>query len=94
MPYILVQHSVENYDKWKLAFDDHGTTRKSAGSKGGYVLRDETDPNQVTILLEWDNLANARAFAESDDLREAMQRAGVTGPPSVHYLNEGDKPSV
>ena len=94
MPYMLVQHSVENYDKWKLIFDEHGATRQAAGSKGGVVLRNADDPNQITILLEWDNLENARAFAGSDELREAMQRAGVTGPPNVYFLDGEDRPSA
>lgn len=94
MPYILVQHSVEDYARWKVGFDDHGATRQASGSKGALVLRNAEDPNQVTLLLEWDNLDNARAFANSDELREAMQRAGVTGPPSVYFLEEGDRTSA
>jgi heme-degrading monooxygenase HmoA len=94
MPYILVQQPVEDYDKWKAVFDEHGPTRQASGSKGGFVLRNADDPNQITILLEWDNLDNARAFAGSDDLRETMQRAGVTGPPNVYFLDQVDRPSV
>ena len=94
MSYILVQHSVEDYEKWKAVFDEQGATRQAAGSKGGFVLRNADDPNQITVLLGWDNLENARAFAGSDDLREAMQRAGVTGPPKVYFLDEADRPSV
>jgi heme-degrading monooxygenase HmoA len=85
---------IEDYDKWKAVFDEQGATRQAAGSKGGFVLRNADDPNQITVLLEWDNLENARAFAGSDDLREAMQRAGVTGQPNVYFLDEADRPSV
>ena len=94
MPYIIVQHSVEDYDNWKPVFDEHGATRQAAGSRGGFVLRNADDANHITILLEWDNLDNARAFADSDDLRETMQRAGVTGPPDVYFLDEVGRPSV
>ena len=94
MPYILVQHSVKDYDKWKAVFDGQEATRRAAGSKGGFVLRNADDPDQITVLLEWDNLENARAFAGSDDLREAMQRAGVMGPPNVYFLDEADRPSA
>jgi heme-degrading monooxygenase HmoA len=94
MPYILVQHSVEDYARWKAGFDGHGATRQASGSNGALVLRNAEDPNQVTVLMEWDSLENARAFAGSDELREAMQRAGVTGPPSVYFLEEADRQSV
>ena len=93
MKYILVQQEVEDYDKWKLLFDEH-EDRQAAGSKGGVVFRNADNPNQVTVLLEWDNLENARAFTGSEDLREAMQRAGVVGPPNVYFLEEVDRPSV
>ena len=93
MAYILVQHTIEDYAKWKQAFDEHQPTREVSGSKGGFILRDANNPNQLTVLLEWDNLENARTFSSSDELREAMQRAGVLGPPTVSFLNEADKTS-
>ncbi len=93
MPYVLVQHSVEDYDKWKLVFDEQ-EIRQAGGSKGGFVFRNADDPNQITVLLEWDNMENARAFSGSDELRENMQRAGVTGQPDVYFLDEADRPSV
>ena len=88
MPYLLVRHKVEDYARWKPIFDEHGTTRQAAGSKGGQLWRSAEDPNELVLLLEWDDLDRARQFAESDDLREAMGRAGVTGRPDVHFLEE------
>ena len=93
MPYILVQHSVEDYNKWKPVFDEQ-EARQAAGSKGGIVFRNADDLNQITVLLEWDNLDNARAYADSDDLRESMQHAGLTEQPNVRFLEEVDRPSV
>jgi heme-degrading monooxygenase HmoA len=90
MQYILVQHSVDDYTKWKTGFDENAEIRKAAGSKGASVFRNADNPDQVTVLLKWDNLKNARAFAGSDELREAMQSAGVKGQPSVYFLDEDD----
>jgi heme-degrading monooxygenase HmoA len=87
MPYLLVRHKVEDYERWKPVFDhDHGATRKRSGSKGGWILRNAFDPNELVILLEWDSLENAQRFANADDLREAMQRAGVADQPDVYFL--------
>ena len=83
-----MQHSVENYNRWKTAFDREGAKRKAAGSRGGTVLRNADDPNQITVLFKWDNLQNARAFANSDDLHETMEGAGVIGKPNIYFLNE------
>ncbi len=94
MTYVLVQQSVEDYDKWKPLFDKDGPIRQANGSKGGIVLRNADDANHITVLLEWDSLENARAFVSSDELRERMQRAGVTSAPDVYFLDEADKPQV
>ncbi len=94
MPYILVRHKVEDYAKWKHVFDEHGASRKANGSKGGLLLRNADNPNEVVILLEWDDLAKARQFVQSQDLRAAMERAGVADQPDIYFLDEADRPSV
>jgi hypothetical protein len=33
----------------------------------------------------------AQKFSKSDDLKEAMERAGVAEAPSIWFLNEADK---
>jgi heme-degrading monooxygenase HmoA len=92
MPYLLVRHKVEDYERWKPVFDhDHGATRARRGSKGGRILRNADDPNELVILLEWDNLENAQRFANADDLKDAMQRAGVVDQPDVYFLEEVER---
>ena len=93
MPYLLVRHKVEDYDRWKLGFDEHGSTRKESGSKGGYLFRSAEDPNDVIALLEWDNLDHAREFTHSDELRKKMEALGVTDKPDIYFLDEADRPS-
>lgn len=88
MPYILVRHKVEDYARWKSAFDQHGATRKDSGSKGGRLFRNAQNPNEMVILFEWDDLEKAQKFAQSADLRETMQRAGVVDQPDVYFLEE------
>ena len=94
MPYMLVRLKVEDYAKWKPVFDEHAATRKAYGSKGGHVFRSADNPNEVVVLLEWDDLGKARQFAQSDDLRKAMQQSGVSGQPDFYFLDEVDRPSV
>ena len=91
MPVFLIRHKVTDYATWKPVFDDHGTNRRANGSRGGRLFRNSADPNETLILLEWDDLARARLFAQSDDLREAMERAGVADEPDVWFLEEADR---
>ena len=91
MTYLLVQHTVADYAKWKIMFDEHIATRKSFGSRGAQVMRSADNPNAVTVLMEWDSTQNAQKFADSDTLRKAMERAGVNSTPSILYFNRSEK---
>ena len=94
MAHVLIRHKVQDYAAWKALFDEHASTRQAAGSKGGYVFRNADDPNELVVVLEWDDLAKARQFIGSDDLRQAMERAGVTAQPDILFLELADRASV
>lgn len=89
MAALLVKHTVKNYETWKPLFDEHGATRKAAGSKSTQIFRNAAAPNEVVVLMGWDSVANAQKFAASEDLKATMQRAGVEGVPELVFLNEG-----
>ena len=59
MPYVLVRHTVEDYDKWKPLFDGHADARSAAGSLGGQLMRSAENPNDITVMFEWDTMENA-----------------------------------
>jgi heme-degrading monooxygenase HmoA len=87
MPYVYVKHSVENFDHWKAGFDANKPARQAGGGNDEeYVMRNADNPNEVVVILGWDDLGKARQFTQSPDLKEAMQKAGVTGPPEIIFL--------
>ena len=88
MSYLLVRHRVEDYAKWKPLFDEHRSTRLAGGSTSELLLRNAHDPNELTVLFEWDTLEHAQQFVQSEDLRQVMQRAGVVGQPDVSFLEK------
>ena len=94
MPSLLIRHRVADYAAWKAVFDEHELTRRANGSQGGWLFRDADDPHEVLLLLAWDDLERARLFADSDDLREAMARAGVTDRPDIWFLEDVGRPTV
>ena len=91
MPYVIVRHKVADYAKWRSVYDEHGATRGSAGCTGTHVFRNADVSDEVLIALVWDDLENARKFAASDDLREAMQRAGVVDQPDIYFLDDAGR---
>ena len=88
MTYVLVMHKVEDYDKWKSLYDEFGAMRKAYGSKGAFVFNNSNDPKHMVVITEWENMEKAKGFAESEELKLAMQKAGVIGQPAVYYLDE------
>jgi heme-degrading monooxygenase HmoA len=94
MPSLLIRHHVADYLAWKAVFDEHEPARRANGSQGGWLFRDTADPNELLVLLAWDDLERARLFVDSDDLREAMTRAGVAGQPDIWFLEEVEHPTV
>jgi uncharacterized protein (DUF1330 family) len=90
----MVHHHVQDYNVWKPVFDGHAAVRKTFGSRGGRVFRSASDPNEIVIVMEFDSMDHAHAFAQDPSLPEAMQRGGVMGPPEVFFLEEAARPSA
>jgi predicted nucleic acid-binding protein len=67
-------YQVQDFAKWKAAYDGHLSTRKTAGLTERYVLRNADNPNEVFVLFEASDLDKARAFASSG--RSASEDAG------------------
>ena len=94
MPSLLIRHHVADYAAWKAVFDEQVLARRANGSQGGRLFHSSSDPNEILLLLEWDDLERARLFANSDDLREAMARSGVTDQPDIWFLVDVDRLTV
>ena len=88
MPKMLVRHRVADYAKWKPMFDAHAPVQKAAGFTKGRLLRNADDPQEIVILFEANDLAAARRFAQSADLKETMEKAGVIDRPDIYFLEE------
>ena len=88
MATMLIQHKVKDFAEWKKVFDSVASLRASNGELSSQVFRDASDPNSLTVVNKWNSLENAQRFAHSPELKAAMEKAGVAGPPSVYFLNE------
>ncbi len=88
MIYLNVRHTVSDYAKWRTAFDDGATIRKTAGATGvNQIYRDSQNPGTVTAIMEWDNVEKARQHLADPTMKDVLQKAGVTGALEVSYLN-------
>jgi hypothetical protein len=88
MPLVVVRHKVKDYATWKKAFDGHAEAQKAAGLSNPRVYRSADDRNEAVILFDTSDIAAAKKFAASPDLKSTMQAAGVTDQPTIYLLEE------
>jgi hypothetical protein len=95
MSYVLWKLSLEDYDRWKSVFDADPLERGANGSKGGYVFRNSREPNEVILLLEWDEgkLERLQQLSQSPKMKEVQEQSGYAAPPEVYMLELADRPS-
>jgi hypothetical protein len=87
MAQMIVHHKVRDYEAWRPGFDEHEGSRIAAGITNGRVFRGTDDPNDLLIILDVADIERARTWSQSNDLRSAMQRVGVVGPPAIHFVD-------
>ena len=80
---VVINHDVEDYTIWKLAFDRHASARRNAGIVAAHVSRDAENPNRLSVYLAGGDRAKLAAFLGDIALMAAMREAGVTGPPHI-----------
>jgi hypothetical protein len=90
MGLMIIQHKVQDFATWKPIYDSHASARSAAGLTNGRVFRSVDDPNEVTVLLDTADAKQANDFLASEDLKNAMQRAGVVGQPEIYVLEKAD----
>ena len=85
MATMFAKHKVADYGAWRKVYDGFADIQKKGGVTAQAVYRSVDDPNEVTVTHEFADASQAKAFVESPDLRDAMQKGGVVGPPTIWF---------
>jgi quinol monooxygenase YgiN len=88
MATMFVRHTVSDYKAWRKVYDDVGPVQKAAGVTAQAVYQAADNPNDITVTHEFGSVEAAQAFVKSDELKQAMQRAGVVGAPTIWLANK------
>jgi hypothetical protein len=72
MPTLAVQLKIGDYAKWRFT--------------NTQVYRQADDANGVLIWTDVADVPKAREALAGQEIRSAMQEAGVVGPPKVHVV--------
>ena len=82
---MFVRLEVVQFSEWVKVYDGFAPARKAAGITSSTVWQSADDPNDVIIMNDFPSLEQARAFAASGELRDAMRNSGLRGPPQVWF---------
>src|SRR5436190_9575831 len=78
---------VENFAKWLPDFESHDSVRNAYGLHKFSVGIGVKDNNIVLVVMTMDDVAKAKEFAASADLKARMKKGGVIGAPNISYLD-------
>ena len=82
---LTVHLKVKDFNAWRTSYNGHEKDRASAGITNGRVFRSPDDPSDVVILQDVADVAKARTWLGSNEMKAAMEKSGVLGSPSIRF---------
>ena len=87
---VIITHTVQSFDDWLPVYNGLEKARANAGSTGGTVHRGLEDPNEVTVIADWPDMAAFDRFAKEADLPAKMKEGGVVSEPAILAVGDAE----
>jgi len=84
---LLMLEKVKDWDAWKKEFDQNKQLRIDGGLIDRGIGHAIDDNHQVSVVFAVTDMSKAKAFLQSKDLKEKMEKAGVEGKPVSFFYN-------
>lgn len=88
MAFIIANHKVADFKKWKPYFDSDTTRQKQAGLKLLKLGRKSDDPNDVYFVWETKDPSGFKSMLKDPGLADIMKEAGVTSELKWVVVND------
>lgn len=88
---VMIRHKVKDWDAWKKSFDSHKQVRIDAGLTDRVISYTVGDNHNVTLVFAVADMDKAKAFINSQDLKDKMKEAGVDGLPDIFFYRIAQK---
>jgi len=82
-----INHTVKDYAKWRVAFNNDSTARRASGLEDIVVGRGLDNANDLSVVLKASDVAKAKAFAADPRLKDVMEKNGVISKPDISYFH-------
>ena len=80
---LTLHFKVKDFNSWETSYLGNAKNRTSAGITKSKVFRSTNDPNDVLILQDVADVAKARTWYNSSEMKAVMEKSGVVGSPSI-----------
>ena len=74
---LTVHLKVKDFNAWRTSYNGQEKDRMTAGITNSKVFRSADDQNDVLILADVADVAKARTWLSSEDMKAAIQKNGV-----------------
>jgi hypothetical protein len=85
---LFVRHTVSDYKTWRKFYDNFAPIQKAKGVEAEAVYQAADNPSDITVTHDFATREAAQAFVKSEELKKAMQNAGVVGAPTIWITNK------
>jgi hypothetical protein len=82
---LTIHLKVKDYAAWRAGYDSREKGRLAAGITNGRVFRRAEDQNDVVILQDVADVAKARTWLGSGEMKSTMEKGGVVGTPNIRF---------
>jgi len=83
---MVATHKVKNFATWLASYEAHDSLRNANGVHSYVIGRGTKDTSMVMVVVKVDDLAKAKAFSKNASLKQAMQKGGVVGAPTIRFV--------
>ena len=80
---LTIHFKVKDFNAWQSSYNGNEKNRASAGITKSRVFRSSDDPNDVLLLQDATDVAKARTWYGSSEMKAVMEKSGVVGSPSI-----------
>ena len=80
---LTLHFKVKDFNAWQTSYNGNEKNCVSAGITKSKVFRSSDDPNDVLILQDVADVAKARTWYGSSEMKTLMEKSGVLGSPTI-----------
>jgi hypothetical protein len=82
---LTLHFKVKDFNAWQTSYNGNEKNRTSAGITNSKVFRGADNPNEVVLLQDVADVAKARTWYGSNEMKTTLENSGVLGSPTIRF---------